>query len=550
MQNNKYVQPGRRSQFRSIDGVSRPSRVSTVKKIPIKVDSLSKPPVSSPILGDIKKTAATSITSTQEIPKNQVESISIDNSKSRRQRRKDGRHNRSKKLTRKKIIKRSLLAVVLLIVGMGGFVGIRGINTIDKVFHGNVVTDAEALFSNTPLKGESSGRVNILLAGDSADDPNHQGAQLTDSILVLSVDTQNHTAILLSIPRDLWVDIPGYGWQKINAANTALGTNFPGYPQNGMGQLQHIVATDLGIPIDYYALSDYSAFKDAVDAVGGVNVDIQSPDPRGLYDPNTNLKLPNGDNFLSGQVALNLARARGDGYGSYGFPDSDFDRTEHQRQIFTAIVQKAKSIGVLSNPVKISDLFNAVGNNVQTNMSLQNILRLDQITKGINLSNIKSYSYCSTISLGQNGCTSAILTTYTDPGSGQEALIPTAGIGEYGQLEQYYQQLTSNNPVVKEGSSVVILNASDVDGLAKNEQSKLQSEGIDVEAIADASNEYPNTMIVDNSGGKMPNTLKLLQKLYPGMTVTTDTAPAEATEAQGYTSNFVVILGQNWDNSQ
>jgi LCP family protein required for cell wall assembly len=451
-----------------------------------------------------------------------------------------------KKLTKKKVALRSMLAVLVLLIGVGGFLGIKGLNTLDKVFHGNVLSDVTAAFNSTPLKGESSGRVNILLAGDSADQIGHGGADLTDSILVLSIDTKNHTAFLLSIPRDLWVDIPGYGWQKINAVNNGLGTNFPGYPKGGMGQLEHFVTTNLGIPIDYYGLMDYGAFKDSVDAVGGVTINVQSPDPRGLYDPNTDLRLPNGPATLDGQEALNLARARGDGYGSYGFPDSDFDRTDHQRQLFVAVAAKAKSLGVLANPVKISDLINTLGNNFQTDLTLQNVLRLIQITKGISPSTVQSYAYCATLN---SSCKNPILTDYTDPNSGETALIPTAGIGNYGQLEQYYQKLSSDNPVVKEGASVVVLNGSDVVGLAKQQESILQSKGFDVATIADANNEHPSTMIVDNSNGKAPNSLKLLQKLYPGSTVTSDSGSTEAQEAQGYTADFVVVLGQNWDGT-
>jgi anionic cell wall polymer biosynthesis LytR-Cps2A-Psr (LCP) family protein len=145
---------------------------------------------------------------------------------------------------------------------------------------------------------------------------------------------------------------------------------------------------------------------------------------------------------LDGQEALNLARARGDGYGSYGFPDSDFDRTQHQRQIFIAVAQKAKTLGVIANPVKVSDLFGAFGNNFQTNLSLQDVLTLISLTKGINLTSVQSYAYCSTLTLGQNGCTKAVLTDYTSP-SGEEAIIPTAGIGDYTQLEQYYDSLVA-----------------------------------------------------------------------------------------------------------
>jgi hypothetical protein len=93
------------------------------------------------------------------------------------------------------------------------------------------------------------------------------------------------------------------------------------------------------------------------------------------------------------------------------------------------------------------------------------------------------------------------------------------------------------------------LNGSDVDGLAKGQQSILESKGINVATIADTNNEYPTTMIVDNSKGAKPDTLKLLQQKYPGTIVTTDTGNTEAAEAQGYTSDFVVILGQNWDSS-
>jgi polyisoprenyl-teichoic acid--peptidoglycan teichoic acid transferase len=451
-----------------------------------------------------------------------------------------------KKWSRKRKVLTSLLVIFLIGGGVSAYFGARILGNVDKVFHGNVFSDASALFSSTTLKGESQGRVNILLAGDSSDDPGHQGAQLTDSILLLSIDTKSHTAFLLSIPRDLWVYVPGLSsYQKINAANDVTSFSGAGYPSGGMGELEQIVQTKLGIPIDYYGLMDYSAFSDAVNAVGGVTINIQSPDPRGLYDPNTDIRLPNGPVTLDGKEALNLARARGDGYGSYGFPDSDFDRTEHQRQIFIAVAQKAKTIGVLANPIKVTDLFNAFGNNFQTDLSLKDVLRLLQITKGINLSNIQSYTFSSTLS--SPPVSDPILTTYTDPSSGQEALIPTQGIGNYGQMEQYYQALTSNNPVAKEQPDVVVLNGSQVDGLAAKEKTALESKGYYVSATADASTEYPGTEIVNESNGAMPNSLKLLQQLYPGTTVTSDTANTEAEEAQGYNASFVVILGENWD---
>lgn len=449
-----------------------------------------------------------------------------------------------RKKSKKKVFLRSVLTCLLVLCLIGGYIGYRGLHTVNSVFHGNIISDATAAFNETPLKGETNGRVNILLAGDSVDDPDHGGATLTDSILLLSIDTQKHTAFLLSIPRDLWVYIPRLSsYQKINTANTVTNFNAAGYPSGGMGELEQVVQTQLGIPIDYYGLMDYGAFKDSVDAVGGVTITIQSPDPRGLYDPYTNLKLPNGPVTLTGQQALNLARARGDGPGAYGFPDSDFDRTAHQRQLFLAVSAKAKSLGVLANPVRISDLFNALGNNFQTDLNFQNVLRLIQITKNINLNDIQSYAFSSTIS---STSANPILKNYIDPASGEEALIPSSGIGDFGQLQQYYQQLISNNPVVKETPSVVVLNASNVNGLASQQRTTLESKGYNVTAIADANSEYPTTMIVDNTQGKKPNSLKQLEQLYQGTVVSGDTGSAQANEAGNYTADFVVILGQNW----
>lgn len=454
-----------------------------------------------------------------------------------------------KRWTRKRKVLTSALMILLVGFSFGTWYGAKLIGNLDKVFHGNVFSDAHALFSNTTLKGEAQGRVNILLAGDSADDPNHGGAQLTDSIMVVSIDTKNHTGFMLSIPRDLWVNIPGWSHQKINAANDVQNFSQAGYPHGGMGQLEQIVQTNLGIPIDYYALINYTAFRDAVNAVGGVTINIQSPDPRGLFDPNISkadggpLKLPNGTITLNGQTALNLARARGDPCGcgqyEYGFPQSDYNRTQHQRQMLTALASKAQSIGVIANPIKISGLFNSFGNNIATDLNLQDVLRFVQITKGMNMSNLQPLALANS---GPN----ALLTSYTAP-DGEEALIPKAGLDNFGQIQQYYEQLTSSNPVAREAPTVVVLNASNTTGLARKESTMLQSKGFDVLGAYDANGQYPNSMIVDLSNNQKPASKQLLQATFSSGTTTT-TSPSsstEAGEAANYNADFVVVLGQN-----
>jgi LCP family protein required for cell wall assembly len=534
MQNNNSK--SKRPYVRSLDGfVVNGAPKKTVKK-KINLEQLQTKKNLTKQEDKIKPIVKPVVLPKKEIKPDEV--IVLDNSKTRKP-----------KTNSRKILKRSLLGALALILIISGYLGFRFFRSIDKVFHGNIISDTQAFFSTTPLKGESNGRVNILLAGDSADDSGHQGGNLTDSIVVLSVDTKNRTAFMLSVPRDLWVNIKGVGWQKINAAN-AIGLNIPGYPANGMGRLEYIVSQNLGIPINYYALANYSAFRDAVNAVGGITVNIQSPDPRGLYDPSIDwstrgpmVKLSNGIHNLNGQQALNLARARGDAYGAYGFPSSDFDRTAHQRLLFSAIAQKALSLGVISNPVKVGNLFDSFSKNVQTDMTLQNILRFISITKGFDLNKVKSYSYCST--MNSASCGVPIITTYQDPATGMSALVPIKGVSDYSQLVDYYTRLTSNNPVFQESPTVVILNGSNTIGLAKTEEANLTRQGYNVLLKSDATKTYTTSLIVDNSKGAKPNSLKYLENTFSANSVTSTKGNPEALEASGYNADFIVVLGQN-----
>ncbi|HSX47671.1 MAG TPA: LCP family protein [Patescibacteria group bacterium] len=447
-----------------------------------------------------------------------------------------------KKRSARRKIAYSVLTLLLIGFGIGAWYGSAIIGSLNKVFHGNVFSDVRALISTTKLKGEDQGRVNILLAGDSADDPGHAGANLTDSIMVVSIDTKKHTGIMLSIPRDLWVSIPNWSHQKINAANEATNFQQNGYPSGGMGQLEQIVHTDLGIPINYYALINYSAFKSAVDSVGGITVNIQSPDPRGLYDSFASLKLPNGLDILNGQQALDLARARGDnsaGDRSYGFDNSDFARTQHQRQMLLALSEKTKSIGVITNPIKVTNLFKSFSTNIKTDFNLQEILRFSQITKGINLNKLQSISY-------SYGGKDGLIKDFRTP-DGQSALVPAQGVDDFGQLKQYYQQLSSNNPVVREAPSVVVLNGSGVNGLAHKVSTILSSDGYNVKGVADANGLYSTSIITDLSNGLKPSSIGLLKTILPkGTSIAPSTSTiVEAHESIGYNADFVVILGQN-----
>lgn len=329
----------------------------------------------------------------------------------------------------KRKIKRTLLVLLVALLIFGGWLGFTLYNNVAKITGDKNPLQVFGLFIPAHLH-ETTGRVNILVAGNSTDDPGHQGATLTDSIMIISVDPKTKTAVLLSIPRDTWVHVPDNGYSKINAVyQDGERENFSqaGYPDGGMGLLEEVVQQNFGVQPNYYALVNYSAVRNAVNAVGGINLTINSPDPRGLYDPYTNLQLPNGTVKLDGQQALNLSRSRGDGPGSYGFPQADFNRTQYQQQILVALKDKAKGGNIFTRPIKAAKLANAVGPNVKTDMSLNDMVTLYGDTQGINNSSIK------TVTLndyqGQN-----LLRSYRAP-DGESALIPAAGFEEWSQVQ-------------------------------------------------------------------------------------------------------------------
>lgn len=387
------------------------------------------------------------------------------------------------------------------------------------------------IFHPAPLQNQN-GRVNILVAANSADDKGHNGANLTDSIMVLSVNTHNNTAMMLSIPRDLWVNIPGYGHAKINEA----------YPDGGMGLLQQVVQDNLGMTIDYRALVNYGAFRDLVNAVGGITITVKSDDPRGIYDPDLDYttryccalaKYSNGKHTLNGKQALNLARARGEAYGSYGYAQSDFTRTMYQREMLIAVKDKADKPSVIANPFKVSSLVDAVGNNVKTNLKLNEIETLYTYMKKIDDNKIDSYNINSL-----KGNNTSMLSSYTTP-TGQSALVPAAGLDDFTDIQTQIRKLFTADPVTKEGATVVVLNATDTTGLALQQENQLVRKGMTV-SIGDASANQATNTVIDNSGGNKPNTLKYLLSHYHA-TITTD-----ASLTAGYPgADFILLLGQS-----
>jgi LCP family protein required for cell wall assembly len=235
-------------------------------------------------------------------------------------------------------------------------------------------------------------RVNILLMGIDRR-PGEAFISRTDSMMIVSVDPETESISVLSVPRDLYVEIPGRGRDRINTAFVygSAGNN----PEGGASLAMQTIAYNLGVPIDHYVLVDFSTVVKGVDILGGIDVyvpqtinDPTYPDMDYGFDP---LYIPAGNQHFDGETALKYARTR--------HVDNDFGRAARQQQVLLAAKEKATSLGVGSLLAKAPSLWRQVENGVKTDLSLEQMIALAQLVSDIPSENIRNevlgYDYVS-----------------------------------------------------------------------------------------------------------------------------------------------------------
>lgn len=429
---------------------------------------------------------------------------------------------------------RGAVAAIVLVLVIGGFLFSQGFFNLNKSFRGS----AAALKTNVNpslLKGEGDGRINVLLLGRGGG--NHDGPDLTDTMMIDSIDPVNHTSTLTSIPRDLWVDVPNQGAMKINSAfetgefkylgNTTPGSTNPNAIQAGFDEADQTVESVLGITIHYNALVSFQAFQQAVDTVGGVTVNV----PSDLVDPtmawengNDPLLAKAGVDNFNGKQALNYVRSRE--------TTSDFARGQRQRAVLVALKGKVATAGTLSNPLKISKLVKAFGDNVHTDLSLKDASRLYGI--------IKSIPDSKTNSIGLSDPPNNYVTTGTL--AGQAIALPTAGLFNYNDIQGYIRTQLKDPYILKENARISILNGTQISGLAATKADALKPYGYNVVRTGNApQNDYIQTIVVDLTHGKDKYTKHYLEQRL-GVTATTQ-LPDKTIQTNG--ADFVIILGSD-----
>lgn len=458
------------------------------------------------------------------------------------------RKRKERPVHRKRIAKMVLLLCVIGVIVAGGWLVTKALLNSSAIFKGDIF----GLIQNKQLRQDEKGRTNVLVVGTSEDDPGHPAGNLTDSIMVISIDQKNKNAYMVSIPRDLEVKYgmacpAGYAG-KINAYFSCVddGEDAAAEDKRQMA-MRTLVGEILGMEVQYSAHVNYTVMRDVVNAIGPITVDIQgSGGAPGVMDSNFDWKCkggnayaslatmkkncppnghfidyPNGPAVLDAEHALYLAQARGDIEPTYGLGNSNFDREQNQQKIVMAIREKALSSGTLTNISKVSNLMDAIGHNLKTNFETSEIRTLMALGQDIPASSIQSINF---------------LDDNVMNGDGQ----PAAGMYNYTQIKAYIQKKLYATGLSKEDAHVTVLNASGVAGAAQQEANRLTALGLTVDLVGNApkGDLTATTVYQVDPNGKQPLTLAKLNSLY----ATTAKVPTELPFAVPETTDFVIVV--------
>lgn len=424
--------------------------------------------------------------------------------------------------------------ILILLIAYVGYVIASGMKTFSNGV-GTTSSIIKTIKGQDVLKGAENDRINILILGMGG--TNHPGGMLSDSMMLLSIQPNENKIALLSIPRDLLVPIPGHSEDKINSAfadgyneyrskNCAKKSSSVCYSDSmtaGADLSRQTVANLTGQTIDYSVSMDFSGFEKLIDQLGGVDVYVD----KSLYDPlfpDDNMQgyapfsISAGQHHMDGKTALKYARSRE--------TTSDFDRAARQQKILIAAKDKATTLNILSNPKKIADLINTLGDSVKTNMTLAETSSLANEMTKVDKSSI--------ITKVLSSAADSVLEDYT--ANATYYLRPKNG--DYNQIKRIADQIFNTN--IEPVSSVKVLNGSKTVGVAGNFAKIIQSNyNFKMTTIATASTKSATSQIQDFSGGTKPLGLAELKKLLPTAEVVNETAGSGSVD-------FVVVIGNDY----
>ena len=399
------------------------------------------------------------------------------------------RESLARKRRKKPKLKYFIFAVIALILVVIGYLGISSLKAANNILASNI--SVSSLIKQNSLK-QTDGITNVLILGKGGD--NHAGGQLTDTIMIARIRNSDKKIALISIPRDLSVNVPGRGVVKINEAYTQGYLNEKDSSKKndaGAKMAEQVIQTNFNIPFHYYIVADFIGFKDLVDALGGITVNVEKnlDDPLYPKDSIVNDKLIESDAYapvhikagtqeMNGDTALKYARSRE--------TTSDFDRAKRQQIVILAVKDKMMSLGILSNPVKINGILQSLGNHIKTSFSASELNDLFAIAKDFDQSKVIN----KVIDNSQNGL-------LVDSSEGSYHLLPKSG--NFLDIQKFVKNVFDAEDSVTSMVDVEVYNGTKTVGIAGKLADTLKKDGFSVTKIENSDKLYDKTTILDGT---------------------------------------------------
>lgn len=418
-----------------------------------------------------------------------------------------------KKAHRKTIIFATVFTLTVVCIAFaGGAASYRsvkkGTSVFDEFIRLPVIRSAHEFVFGKPLTEVESPSIvgqdsqpdilTVLLLGIGG--AGHDGANLTDTIIIASYHKNDHRVHMLSIPRDMAFPQENGGYEKINAVHAWQEKAHPG---EGAIKTAKIFSEFFGISIDHVVRVDFSGFAKLVDSIGGITVDVERGFTDAQYPTEDNLYqtvvFKKGKQTMDGDTALKYARSR---HGNNG-EGSDFARAKRQQLVIMAIREKLLSLNTLVDPTKLASLYKVISTHLQSDLSPWEAFQLAPIATTIDRNTIQQ----------------KVLTDAPDgelsPASinGSFLLFPKAG--DWQRIKQIAQNpfgdASSTEKVIKP-SKIEVKNGTFHTGMAFQVSNKLGLRGFSAESTGNAVHrQYQRTIIFDLTNGQKPDELLALK---------------------------------------
>lgn len=407
--------------------------------------------------------------------------------------------------------------------------------------------------SDKKIKGEHDDRINILLLGIGG--KNHDGGNLTDTIILLSLRPSTKKVAMMSIPRDLMISVEGLGWRKVNAVNALAEAKKKG---SGGEAVSQALSDVLNLPIHYYVRVDFQGFINIIDHLGGIEVYVENiledysypisgqEDNPNYYSRYEHLYIPSGWQPLDGSLALKYARSR----HGLGVEGSDFARSKRQQKIIEAVKNKLLNKENLLKPSMIASIISEIEDNISFNLSTWEALKLWQNFKDVSGQDISNYVL-------DNSRDGLLVAGTSD--SGAYILVPRSG--DYAEIQYLVKNffpdknLNSKEDSELENSQaakIELKNGTWINGLANQTAIDLERHNFTILGISNSSRrDFAKTVVYDLSYGAKDEALKYLKEFLradvsfslPDWLIEEIRSKVGSEETE--VPDFLIVLGQN-----